>query len=79
MRSGTCQPSGIQPSSAEVYVDGQFYGPVSNFTPRTQPLALSPGRHRVEIRAQGYQDMTFDADITAGQVDVVVAHETARR
>src|SRR5206468_1285229 len=35
----------IQPSGAEVYVDGQYYGPCSNFTPRSQPLALSPGRH----------------------------------
>lgn len=58
----------IQPSTADVFVDGQYYGPVSNYTPRSQPLALSPGRHRVEIRAQGYQDMTFDADVTAGQV-----------
>ena len=58
----------IQPSNAEVYVDGQYYGAVSNYTPRTQPLALAPGRHRVEIRAQGRQDMTFDADIQAGQV-----------
>ena len=58
----------IQPSNAEVYVDGQYYGAVSNYTPRSQPLALAPGRHRVEIRAQGRQDMTFDADIQAGQV-----------
>ena len=58
----------IQPSNAEVYVDGQYFGTVSNYTPRTQPLALAPGRHRVEIRAQGRQNMTFDAEIQAGQV-----------
>ena len=46
----------------------QDYGTVANYTPRTQPLALAPGRHRVEIRAQGRQNMTFDADIQAGQV-----------
>ena len=58
----------IQPSNAEIYVDGQDDGSVANYTPRTQPLPLAPGRHRVEIRAQGRQNMTFDADIQAGQV-----------
>jgi hypothetical protein len=58
----------IQPSNAEIYVDGQYYGSVANYTPRTQPLALAPGRHRVEIRAQGRQNMTFDVDIQVGQV-----------
>jgi hypothetical protein len=59
----------IQPSTAEVFVDGQDYGTVANFSPNSQqPLALSPGRHRVEIRQQGYRDISFDVDITAGQV-----------
>jgi hypothetical protein len=59
----------IQPSTAEVLVDGQSYGEVGNFSSTSQqPLALSPGRHRVEIRQPGYRDVAFDVDIVAGQV-----------
>jgi hypothetical protein len=31
-------------------------------------LTLTAGRHHVEIRAAGYQTMTFETDVTAGQV-----------
>jgi hypothetical protein len=58
----------ISPSTAEVYIDGKYAGRVSDLGPTTQPLALTPGRHHIEIRATGYQTQAFDADITAGQV-----------
>jgi hypothetical protein len=58
----------ITPSTAVVMADGGYVGTVGQFTPTTQPLALAPGRHHLEIRAPGYQTMAFDADIVAGQV-----------
>jgi hypothetical protein len=58
----------MSPANAEVFVDGQDYGPVSSFSPTSQPLSLTPGRHRVELRAPGYETMMFDADVVAGQV-----------
>jgi hypothetical protein len=58
----------ITPSTAQVFVDGNLVGAVGQFTPTSQPLGLTPGRHRVEIRAPGYRTMTTDADIVAGQV-----------
>jgi hypothetical protein len=58
----------ITPDTAAVYVDGQYVGTVANFTPTAEPLALTPGRHRLEVRSPGYQTMTFDADVTPGQV-----------
>ena len=58
----------ITPTTADVFVDGSPVGTVGEFTPRTEPLGLTPGRHRIEIRAPGYRTMTFDADIVAGQV-----------
>jgi hypothetical protein len=58
----------ITPSTAEVYIEGKFMGRVSDLGPTTQPLALMPGRHRVEIRAAGYQTLSIDADVVAGQV-----------
>jgi hypothetical protein len=58
----------ITPSTAEAYIDGKYVGRVSDLGPTTQPLALTPGRHRVEIRAAGYQTLTIDADVVGGQV-----------
>jgi hypothetical protein len=59
----------VNPSSAELFVDGNRVGSVSQFTPTTQqPLELAPGRHHVEIRAAGYHTVSFDADITVRQV-----------
>lgn len=58
----------ITPSSAELLVDDHSVGTVGDFTPSTQPLGLSAGRHHVEIRAPGYRTMSFDVDIIPGQV-----------
>jgi len=58
----------ITPTNAQVFIDGAYVGTVGQFTPTSQPLGLVAGRHHVEIRAQGYQTMTFDVDIVAGQV-----------
>ena len=58
----------ITPSTAEVFVDGQYMGTVGQFTPTSQPLGLTPGRHHVEIRAPGYRTMDLDVDVIAGQV-----------
>ena len=58
----------INPSTAAVIIDGTYVGRVADLGPTTQPMGLKPGHHRVEIRAAGYETVTFDADIVAGQV-----------
>ena len=58
----------ITPSTAAVYVDGQYVGTVTDFAPTAEPLTLTPGRHQVDIRAPGYETLVFDADVTPGQV-----------
>ena len=58
----------ITPNDAEVFVDGRDMGRVADFGPSMQPLSMAPGRHYVEVRANGYQTMVFDADVMAGQV-----------
>jgi hypothetical protein len=58
----------ITPGTAEVFIDGSYIGTAGEFTPTTQPLGLTPGRHQIEIRAPGYRTMQFDADVVAGQV-----------
>jgi hypothetical protein len=58
----------ITPADALVYVDSVYAGAVGSFTPSSDPLMLTPGRHRIEIEAPGYQRAVFDVDIVAGQV-----------
>ncbi len=58
----------IMPSDAQIIVDGQTVGNVGQFTATSQPLGVPAGHHHVELRAPGYQTMSFDVDIVAGQV-----------
>jgi hypothetical protein len=58
----------ITPANAAVLVDGVYVGTASQFTATTQPLTLTPGRHHVEMRAEGYEPMSFDVNVAPGQV-----------
>jgi hypothetical protein len=67
------QPTGgmsfeITPADAQLYVDGQYVGTVGQFTPMSQPLGLTAGRHHVQITAPGYRTLELDANIIAGEV-----------
>lgn len=53
----------VEPKDAEVYVDGYYMGVVDDFDGMFQKLELEAGAHRVEIRAAGYQPITFDVRI----------------
>ncbi len=58
----------IQPSDADLYVDGQYVGAVGTFAPYGEPLTLVPGLHRIAIVRDGYRTIEFDVTIEAGQV-----------
>jgi len=58
----------ITPSDAEIWIDGNFMGVVSDYTPASQPLGLTAGRHHIELREPGYQVSAFDVDVIPGQV-----------
>jgi hypothetical protein len=58
----------IQPTNAAVYVDGKYIGTVAEFSPQQPPLSLMLGRHHIDLRSQGFQTMSFDVDVVAGQV-----------
>lgn len=60
---------GITPGDASVSVDGIYVGPAENFSPSAAPLTLAPGKHHVVIEKPGYQSMTFDSDVSVGQVN----------
>lgn len=57
----------VKPRNAKVYVDGYFVGPVDEFDGAFQKLALNGGRHKVEIRAEGFETAEFDVLITPDQ------------
>jgi hypothetical protein len=58
----------ITPGDASVSVDGTTVGAAQTFSPSSAPLTLTPGMHHVVIEKPGYQSMTFDSDVTAGEV-----------
>ena len=58
----------ITPADAAVFVDGVYVGAARNFSATAPPLLLAASRHHFELRAQGYQSMTFDVDVRAGEV-----------
>ncbi len=53
----------VEPTSAEVYVDGYYMGTVDDFDGTFQKMALEVGAHHIEIRAPGYQTIVFDVRI----------------
>jgi hypothetical protein len=57
----------VKPRAAKVYVDGYFVGFVEQFDGAFQKLALNTGRHKVEIKADGFETAEFDVLINAAQ------------
>jgi hypothetical protein len=49
----------VEPSKTRVYVDGYYAGTVDDFDGLLQRLNVSPGRHDITLRLEGYQSHTF--------------------
>jgi hypothetical protein len=58
----------ISPSDAEVFVDGQYAGVVRDFDGTQQPLTLTAGSHRLDVRAPGYEPLAMDVNVNPGEV-----------
>ncbi len=58
----------MQPSDANLFVDGQYVGVVGSFGPSNEPLTLEPGTHRIAIQREGFRPLEWDVTIEAGQV-----------
>ena len=54
----------IKPREAEVYVDGYYVGQVDDFDGIFQRLHLDSGAHRIEVRAPGYESLSFEVRIS---------------
>ena len=53
----------VQPSSAQIFVDGEFVGTVDDFQ---SGLIVAPGVHRVEFRAPGFDPLVVDVRVAPG-------------
>jgi hypothetical protein len=52
---------------AEVYVDGYYAGVVNDFDGSLQQVNLEPGPHKIEVRAEGYQPVSFEVNVEPGR------------
>ena len=57
----------VKPEHAQVYVDGYYVGEVDSFDGLLQRLTIEAGAHRVELRAAGYETVSFDVMVTPGE------------
>jgi hypothetical protein len=58
----------IQPSDADLWVDGEYVGPVGTFTPYGEPLTLWPGVHHIAIVREGFRTMEWEVTVEPGRV-----------
>jgi hypothetical protein len=58
----------IQPSDADLFVDGEYVGAVGTFTPYGEPLTLWPGVHRIAIVRDGFRTMEWEVAVEPGRV-----------
>ena len=57
----------VPQKNAEVWVDGYFAGSVDDFNGRTQQLDLERGAHHLELRAPGFETVSFDVNVEPGR------------
>jgi hypothetical protein len=62
----------VDPAEAEVYVDGYYAGVVDDFDGLFQRLNLTPGRHLITLRLDGYR--TWGAEVYATPGDTLNLH-----
>ena len=57
----------IKPREAQVYVDGYFVGVIDSFDGAFQKLGIDAGGHRIQIKAPGYETISFEVLITPNE------------
>jgi hypothetical protein len=57
----------MKPRDASVFVDGYYAGTVDEFDGVFQRLRIESGPHRIEVRADGYQPLSFEIRILPGR------------
>lgn len=66
-----------EPSSAEVYVDGNFIGKAHDFNGNPGLLRLTHGTHTIELKKDGYQPYTrrvFVGNEAVEPINIMLLH-----
>lgn len=58
----------VDPQGAELWIDGERVGLVSDYSSYEPPLTLIAGRHHVELTGRNYRSIEFDITVVPGQV-----------
>jgi hypothetical protein len=56
------------PAGAQVFVDGNYVGMAGEFTASGSPIDLTPGAHQIEVRAAGFDALTFSVMVGANSI-----------
>ena len=64
----------VDPSAAEVYVDGYYAGTADDFDGIFQRLHIAPGDHEITLQLNGYQTWSADIDAAPGST-VMLRHD----
>jgi hypothetical protein len=64
----------VRPASAEVFIDGKYYGKAGEFEKRKDAATLNPGNRKVEFRAPGYKTYLIEVEVLPGKL-VTVEYE----
>ncbi len=67
----------VDKEKAKVYVDGYYAGVVDDFDGLFQRLYVSPGRHDITLKLDGYQTERFDVYVQEGGT-VKIKHDMVR-
>ena len=57
----------LKPRDGKVYVDGYFVGTVDEFDGLFQKLGIDAGGHRIEVKAPGFETVSFEVLITPNE------------
>lgn len=55
----------VEPTSAEIFIDGEYYGSVDGW--RHQTIPVEPGHRRLELRADGHRSQRLDVEVEEGR------------
>jgi len=56
------------PASAQVFIDGYYVGLAGEFGSQGRPMNITAGAHRIELRAQGYEALSFSVMIEPNEI-----------
>ena len=59
------------PEDADVYINGVNSGAAKNYDGKKQVMALPAGRHKIEIKKQGYHPYSREMMVGAGATETI--------